>query len=255
MMTRRNEQATATSRDTRASLEATPPPAKTYLLLVRLDSVDPDVERLLFVPSTFTFQELHRVLQYTRPQKSAPNRIPVLSLVTDGELDKREPDTIKSDKSCVLSTIFDESDFSKLDFEYEYGRGGRLSGVKGVRWRHEIACLGTASPSLRKEMDIYDEYEAFCCAGQVQSVAENGDEHDSWETLKEWLDAFTGEEEEEEEEEDLDGLKQRYKRKQENGGTAGIDPYQWNMRWADHGDDTPDEGDPNENGSDENDSD
>lgn len=60
----------------------------------------------------------------------------------------------------TLEDIYDSEEFKgKIEIAYEYDFGDS--------WDHQIVFLGRTDPSARKAMDIEDDCEVVCLAGEV----------------------------------------------------------------------------------------
>lgn len=209
-----------------------------YLLLVHLISTsDPTISRLLSVPSKYTFEKLHRVLQiafgwaschaysFSVAKLSEPGEPPsymskysreLLNLVLDDEIKDAfpEPEKIKKVSDYTLADIYDGEQYrGKVEVSYEYDHGDS--------WEHQIVFLGHADPTLRQAMGIPDEMEVVCLGGEGHPCAEDCGSTPGWEDLKDLFKSKT--------KRDPDGRRQWYKTYCANGDPKGLDPWKWSI--------------------------
>ncbi|KAF2666813.1 hypothetical protein BT63DRAFT_481285 [Microthyrium microscopicum] len=211
------------------------PIAESYLLQVRLNrSNDPTITRLLVVPSNFTFEKLHEVLQVAFGWADChAHSFDILQLHEEGKPRARRqwesvltlkednldassfphPERIQKEADFTLANIFVDTKYDgKIQVVYEYDHGDG--------WVHGIVFLGRADPSLRSVMNVPDDLEACCLGGEGHPAAEDCGGSSGWEYLKSVFKKGK---------KDPEGLKEWYKTTCTNGDPKGLDPYRWDM--------------------------
>ncbi|TEY83836.1 hypothetical protein BOTCAL_0024g00450 [Botryotinia calthae] len=219
--------------------------ADNYLLLVRLTSSDdPTITRLLSVPSTYSFLQLHKIIQiafgwagchafHFTGRRTAegeldvdkgwfPRGKEVLSLqMTKDQVEImsdvfNDPDVdVKACADCTLKDAYENEKYESLEMEYEYDHGDS--------WIHEIIFLGKELKNVRKAMAIPPQLKVVCMAGEGHPCAEDCGGEPGWEDLKR---VFKGRK--------ADSRKNWYKTSCANGDPKGLDPYRWDMMEVNH---------------------
>lgn len=124
-----------------------------------------------------------------------------------------DPDKVKQEAHYTLADIYEGPEYAgKVEVSYEYDHGDS--------WRHSIAFLGKADPSFRKLMQIPNDMQVICLAGEGHPCAEDSGGPGPWEELKETLKKKRG---------DADGMKSWYKNVCANGEKKAFDPYKWDI--------------------------
>lgn len=85
---------------------------------------------------------------------------------------------VKKTSELTLRDMYegDAYDKDKVEVQYEYDMGDS--------WRHTIAFLGRADPSLRRVMGVPPEVRAVCLGGEGHPVAEDSGGLSGWADLK-----------------------------------------------------------------------
>ncbi|KIW21994.1 uncharacterized protein PV07_12602 [Cladophialophora immunda] len=204
-------------------------------------SSNPTITRLLSVPSSFTFEDMHGVMQDAfgwanchtwsfelrrlyygeeeeREGMKTNGFVPLMVFQTDPEMLKdtfpESASTYQAASKWTLSDVFEEEQyrFTNLLYEYDHGDG----------WEHVITLVGIEDPGFRKAMMLEAEYDsALCFAGEGHPCAEDCGGEPGWEDLKQIF-AKKGSRAK-------DGRKNWYKTYCANGDAEGLDPYRWDM--------------------------
>ncbi|KAI9681651.1 MAG: hypothetical protein M1829_000850 [Trizodia sp. TS-e1964] len=211
-------------------------PAESYLFLVHMSDIsEPNIDRLLSVPSHFTFSQMHEVLQVAfgwagchmhqfrlaemLQEGDTPNFLGEGKIVryfvgNDAGIpydNNEDPKTEMSDKYTLKDVYFGEEFGQKVGVTYEYDMGDS--------WEHEMIFMGVADPRLRQGMIIPPEFQAVCIGGEGHCYAEDAGGVPGWENLKEQFKKRG----------DKEGLKDWYKTVCGNGDPKGLDPYKWDI--------------------------
>ncbi|KAK4947521.1 hypothetical protein LTR10_013466 [Elasticomyces elasticus] len=231
----------STSKTNGASRPPTAEHPPNYLFhCLMIDSEDPMIQRMLSVPSTFTLEQMHEVLQVSfgwanshlwqfklhrifstekeeEEDLGENGNMPLLTFVTDPEdrvsTHPWPEEDLKSASEWKLSDIFENDEYrSKVNLRYEYDFGDS--------WEHHITFLGIEDPGHRKALMPDAEYDIpVCFGGEGHPCAEDCGGAPGWEHLKEVLTKKSRDPE----------LKDWYKRYCANGDPKGLDPYKWNI--------------------------
>ncbi|KIV83987.1 hypothetical protein PV11_05967 [Exophiala sideris] len=220
--------------------------ASNYLFHCALvDTEDPMITRMLSVPSTFTLDQMHVVLQIAfgwsnchmwqfemhnifsseeeeHAEYERNGNKPLTTFMTDPE-DMR---SWANDGDKYNSRYQETSEWKLLDIFEGDGYRGNVNLIyeydMGDGWEHEITFLGVEDPGLRKAlMDGAEFNTPLCFSGEGHPCAEDCGGTPGWEHLKA---VFT-----KPRARDPGDLKTWYKSSCHNGDKKGLDPYKWSI--------------------------
>ena len=207
-----------------------------YLLLVTLLGTDnPLIQRLLTIPSTFTFAQLHQTLQIAfgwseahmhtfhvrelrdpSVRHSMPFPRQVLSIVSSKmnirDLAPEVPEVLEHETTLAqfyLDPVY--ANKTQVTYEYDMGDG----------WAHEIVFLGRAASNLNAQLHAPKDVQVLCLSGQGHGAAEDAGGVGGWEHLKA---LFTNKRMRDE-----DDRKGWYKKECHNGDPKGLEPWKWDL--------------------------
>ncbi|KAL8916009.1 MAG: hypothetical protein Q9208_008740 [Pyrenodesmia sp. 3 TL-2023] len=224
----------------------TPPTAtkpgddRNYLLhTMNVLTSNPMITRLLSVPPSLTFGQLHEALQVAfgwagchmhsfrveieNPSQSRKASLPeeVLTLQSAEHIDELGRKTVDENK-WTLRDVIEKEEWegkpvaSKADihitYEYDMGDG----------WEHQIQLLGRAEKGLHAALTGLPEEKAqkvLCVSGEGHPCAEDCGSEPGWEELKKAFTKPKGDRE----------LKEWYKNVCANGDRKGLDPWKWDL--------------------------
>ncbi|GME32174.1 putative zinc finger mynd-type protein [Neofusicoccum parvum] len=216
--------------------------ADVYLLLVRLvNTRNPTITRLLYVPSDLTFATFHRVLQaafgwatchlykYTVSEPRARGETYDRLLRLNRDLLHLGDEDGHPDAEYALADVFANPQFSggkaEVMYEYDFGAG----------WSHEIVLLGEAKGPeeefAKRQLGegVVEGQRVWCVGGEGHPCAEDCSGSTCWEELKRAF-AVAGD----------DGVgasgcsaaewRDWYKTRCANGEQEDLDPWKWDIR-------------------------
>ncbi|MCJ1326814.1 hypothetical protein MMC10_003480 [Thelotrema lepadinum] len=162
-----------------------------YLIMARIGhSESPNVWRLLSVPPSFTWAQMHDVLQRafdwsnshaytfevttTEPPPEGDRfffRSPKMHIVMYDEYFDPDRDSIGfhtvQDRDITLREVYEKPEFNgKAKVNYTYDLGDN--------WEHELALIGRAAPDQNAQMNAPDEISVLCLAGEGRPLPEHG---------------------------------------------------------------------------------
>lgn len=202
-----------------------------YLLLITLEgTTDPEIYRLLSIPKTYSFHDLHRAIQTSfgwanchlykfaimdaideDPTGSLRNRKRYLQLWRDPK------DSVRGSAlaagSVALSHVFDNQSYKDKDVEYEYDFGDR--------WTHSIEFVGWGRDDT--------EGRVVCYAGQGHGPAEDAGGIDGWEAV---VEAYTARRPNREQKELRRWYEKECSNKDPQGLSAAGGAWRWNREYV-----------------------
>lgn len=170
-----------------------------YLLRVMLSCWSPPrITRIIRVPTTLTFHQLHEVLQVAfgwanchmynfefQSMKSDSHR-PFLELM-ESPFDMEDMDHIKRSHDYKLRDVWDNEEWNRdgIRAGYEYDSGDS--------WDHMIHFMGEADSKLGPSLfgSAMDGQKIFCVAGEGHPCCEDSGGFGGWEDLKVSTDVFS----------------------------------------------------------------
>ena len=181
-----------------------------YLLFSELSIVgDPFISRMLSVPSSFTFAELHKVMQIAFGWANEPDYHAHKFEVTQ-KLDRpKDPLDPRALQSCQIIEEDTEIEFSKSFMKAWGGWSGRIVSESKTRlrkvfespefggdpcvtyiydfgddWKHKLSWVGTATPQALGQMSFPQGLKAWCLGGEGHPAAEDCGGTTGWQDLK-----------------------------------------------------------------------
>lgn len=156
-----------------------------YLLLISLKGTDPEINRLISIPSSLSFHDLHNVIQtsfgwadchlyqfvVTEPSNGPVDRLQwrqrYLRLERDPELDEFNLDDSQTSSSFCLFEVFESEKYKgkAVEYEYDFGDG----------WNHSIELIGLRPGDTERKV--------MCFAGQGHSPAEDSGGVFGWQEI------------------------------------------------------------------------
>ncbi|KAI9715002.1 MAG: hypothetical protein M1828_001109 [Chrysothrix sp. TS-e1954] len=229
----------ATASNDTTSSPTQPTSNSNYLILVHLDDTeDPHVQRLLSIPASFTFAQVHEVLQvafnwadchmhrfavwtsdfkgaYMNGMPCGPNGVKQYIKREDPfDLGGESNDTpAANDTNITLQDVYEDPKYGgRAVIGYEYDMGDS--------WMHVFSLVGRACPDGNPQMRAPAGLRVFCLAGEGHHVAEDCGGIPGWDELKAcFKKGKRG---------DPDDRRAWYKEECMNG-EKDFDPYKWSI--------------------------